>query len=283
MKIAVISLMSLLLCFSPAAVLHAATNEIFTFGVGEFTVSMLSEMQGERSPDILIGASEEDIAKFAATGNIPFAMAAFLIQSPDGAFLVDTGVGNLIPGHLKSLGVEMEDIEALFITHSHRDHIGGMLTDERPAFPNAKVFVSKPEYDWSEQLRETLGKYDGKYETMIPGTLESGGRELAKGIYAAEAYGHTPGHTMFMLNSGGEKLLIWGDLTHAMAVQMPRPGVSVTFDADPEAAAAAREKVLKFAADNEIPVAGMHIAFPGVGDVVPDADNPGGYKFVPKS
>ena len=114
--------------------------------------------------------------------------------------------------------------------------------------------------------------------------LESGGAEsIMRGIYAVEAYGHTPGHTMFLLNSGGERLLIWGDLTHAMAVQIPRPAVTVTFDVDTAAAAATREKVLKFVSENEIPVAGMHIAYPGIGDIVLDPENPGGYEFMPKN
>ena len=283
MKIAVIALLSLLLLFGGTAVLQAAPDEIFTFGVGEFKVSMLSEVQRERDTEILIGASEEDIAKFVPTGEYPFATAAFMIQSPDGAFLVDTGFGREIPRLMKSLGVEMEDIKAVFITHAHGDHTGGLLADENPAFPNAKVIVSKPEYDWSEQLRETLEKYGGNFETMAPGAIESGGSELTPGISAIEAYGHTPGHTMFMLSSGGEKLLIWGDLAHAMAIQMPRPLVTVTFDVDPAAAGATREKVLKFVSENKIPIAGMHVPYPGIGDIVPDPDNPEGYKFVPKN
>jgi hypothetical protein len=81
--------------------------------------------------------------------------------------------------------------------------------------------------------------------------------------------------------AAGEKLLIWGDLTHAMAIQMPRPGVSVTYDTDPAAAARVRTEVLKYAAENEIPVAGMHVAYPGIGRVREDPENPGGYKFIP--
>ena len=171
----------------------------------------------------------------------------------------------------------------MLLTHAHGDHTGGLLVDDGPAFPNAKVIVSLLEYEWSEQIREILEKYGDNFETMTPGAIESGGQELTPGIYAVEAYGHTPGHTMYMLNSGGQKLLIWGDLAHAMAIQMPRPAVTVTFDVDTAAAAATREKVLKFVSENEIAVAGMHIPYPGIGDIAVDPENPGGYKFVPKN
>jgi len=104
---------------------------------------------------------------------------------------------------------------------------------------------------------------------------------VLKGVSAIAAYGHTPGHTMFLVESGGKKLLVWGDLTHAMAIQMPRPSVSVTYDSDPVAAAEARKEVLKYVSENKIPVAGMHVAYPGVGGVETDPENPGGYKFIP--
>jgi glyoxylase-like metal-dependent hydrolase (beta-lactamase superfamily II) len=122
----------------------------------------------------------------------------------------------------------------------------------------------------------------GSFDAITPGTLENGGAEVIKGIYAIAAYGHTPGHTMFMVESDGEKLLIWGDLAHAMAIQMPRPGISMTYDADPVAAAKVRIAVLDYVAENEIPVAGMHVAYPGIGRVSKDPENSGGYKFIPK-
>lgn len=100
----------------------------------------------------------------------------------------------------------------------------------------------------------------------------------AEGIFPIKVYGHTPGHTAFMVVSDGERLLIWGDITHAMAVQMPHPEISVTYDVDPDAARALRLKILEYVAAHKIPVAGMHIAWPGIGTVEKAAQ---GYEFTP--
>jgi glyoxylase-like metal-dependent hydrolase (beta-lactamase superfamily II) len=283
MKVVVAVFLALMFVTEAAGVLFAASAEIFSFGVGDFKVHMLSEAQRESGLDILIGLSDGDSAKFIPSGKYPSAVAAYLIESPDGVVMVDTGFGREIPRLMKSIGFAPSGVKTVLITHAHGDHIGGLLSDGKPAFPGAKVIVSKAEYEWSEQLRDTLSKYGDAYETVAPGGIETGGAKIMDGISAIAAYGHTPGHTMFMLESRGQKLLIWGDLTHAMAIQMPRPGVSVTYDSDPVAAARVRADVLKYVSENKIPVAGMHIAYPGAGDISPDAENPGGYKFTPKN
>ncbi|MDR3278990.1 MAG: MBL fold metallo-hydrolase [Synergistaceae bacterium] len=273
--------LSFLFSTAYASKLHAAASDTFTAQVGDMSVTMLSEAQREGGLDILIGAASEDIAEFIPTGLYPSAVAAYLIESPDGAILVDTGFGREIERNMGTRGLKPSDVKTVLITHAHGDHIGGLLKDGAPAYPNAGVIISKLDYDWSAQARAYLSKYTGGFETITPGELAAEGTEVLPGIRAIAAYGHTPGHTMFMLESKGEKLLIWGDLTHAMAIQMPRPGVSVTYDSDPVAAARTRLEVLKYVSENKIPIAGMHVAFPGIGLVEPDGDNPGGYKFIP--
>jgi glyoxylase-like metal-dependent hydrolase (beta-lactamase superfamily II) len=259
-----------------------ASDDVFTMRVGNLEVSMLSEAQRKGGLDILIGASSSDIGRFIPTGEYPNAVAAYMIRSPKGVILVDTGYGANLERNMKSLGVSPGDVKDLLITHSHGDHIGGLLKDNARAFPNARVHVSKAEYDWSSSMRDALGKYGGEVSIITPGTLADGA-EILPGVFAIAAYGHTPGHTMFMLESKGERLLFWGDLTHAMAIQMPRPGVSVRYDSDPVKAAEVRKSVLEYVSLNKIPIAGAHIAYPGIGDVAADREDPGGYIFTPKN
>jgi glyoxylase-like metal-dependent hydrolase (beta-lactamase superfamily II) len=115
-------------------------------------------------------------------------------------------------------------------------------------------------------------------ETFLPGELGARLEELLPGIYPAAAFGHTPGHTVFLLDSEGDKLLIWGDLMHAQGIQFPAPEVSVTYDTDPVAAAAVRKTILEYAVKNRLPIAGMHLVYPAVGMVEAEGS---GYRFAP--
>ncbi|MDR3254627.1 MAG: MBL fold metallo-hydrolase [Synergistaceae bacterium] len=251
----------------------------FKVRIGAFEVFLLSEGQSEGNASILIGADPSDVKKFIASG-YPSAVNAFAVRTPDGVLLFDAGFGRELFKNLRSVGIGPDDIASLFITHSHGDHIGGLVKDAAPSFPNAKVYIAASEFEWSQAVRDALAGY-AEVERITPGSLGDGGAEVLSGVRAIEAYGHTPGHTIFLVESGDERLLIWGDLTHAMAIQMPRPDVSVTYDFDPIKAAQTRQSVLKFACDEKLLVAGMHIAYPSIGVLEKDDENPGGYKFVP--
>ena len=264
-----------------APVAAFAAQDVFTVRVGGVGISMLSEAQRDGDAGILIDASEADLKKFVPTGKFPNAVAVYLVRTSEGPVLIDTGYGTNVAANLKTLGLSPRDIRKVLITHRHGDHIGGLLKDGKAAFPNARVYVPKLEYDGSGPVREALEPYKGRVELIEPGTFDAPGKAVAPGIRPIAAYGHTPGHTMFMVESRGEKLLIWADLTHAMAIQMPRPDISVSYDSNPGQAAASRISVLKYVTTNGIPVAGMHIAYPGIGRVSDDPENPGGYKFEP--
>jgi len=105
------------------------------------------------------------------------------------------------------------------------------------------------------------------------------GSVLIPGVQAVKANGHTPGHTAFAVESEGQKLLIWGDLVHAHAVQFARPEVAIEFDIDPQQAVATRKAILKAVAESKSLVAGMHLPFPGIGHVRLDSE--GAYSWVP--
>ncbi|MCD8179407.1 MAG: MBL fold metallo-hydrolase [Tannerellaceae bacterium] len=269
--------------------------DIFTYRVGEFKISLLSEAQQNASPGILIGVTSDILNKYVPTGSFRNAMNAYLVQTKDKNILIDTGLGKNIYRNLYGLGITSDQIDIILITHMHGDHIGGMLQEGEVMFPNADIYLPQPEYDyWTSDdemyqvpesgrmsftfSRQVIDAYAGRLHLFMPCALEDLNSWLFPGIQPIQAYGHTPGHTVYLLESGNSKLLIWGDLTHAMAVQMPHPEIAVTYDVNPEQAIQSREKILEFVTKNYISIAGMHIAYPGMGRI---AANPeGGYVYT---
>ncbi len=280
--------MKKLLTFAIMATLvtGVCAQDIFSHKVGEATVTLLSEGQGQASASILVGATDTMLRQCAPDGKIPNAANAFLVRSPGRVLLIDTGYGRKLFDNLAAEGITPGQVKVILITHMHGDHIGGLLRDGKVAFPNAKLYIAQPEYDYwvtgkkNELAVKATAAYGDRLNLFQPTELnDPKPGQVLPGIRAIAAYGHTPGHTMFMIRSGGERILVWGDLTHAMAMQMPYPEVSVTYDTDPEIAASSREKTLQFATKNGVPVAGMHVAYPGMGSIKKGAA--GGYAFTP--
>lgn len=277
--------------------LPAQQNEkVYTYQVGDCEISLLSEDNGSRDTGILIGATPEMIQQAIPDGTFPNGMNAFLVRMPGKTVLVDTGLGKHLLENLRSLGVAPEEVDVVLITHMHGDHIGGILKEGQVVFPKADVYLPRPEHDyWMSDAamnkqpenrrggfvnaRKMIEAYQNKLHLFQPAELGEATADLIPGIQGFAAYGHTPGHTIFMLQSKNHKMLIWGDLTHAMAIQMPYPQVAVTYDVDPGLAIEYRKKVLEYVSANQIPVAGMHIAYPAMGTVTSDIK--GGYMFTP--
>jgi len=272
----------LMISFMTVVVSAQETPNVFTYKLGAIEVCLLSEGQGAGNSNIFVGATPEMIQKCLPEGTYPNSCNAFLVRTSGKIVLVDTGFGRNLFDNLKSFGIAPEQVDAILITHVHGDHIGGMLRDGKAAFPNAELYLSKVEHDSSignAGTRNVVDAYQSKLRLFQPKEIDAQPDLLFAGIRAVAAYGHTPGHTLYMIESGSEKLLIWGDLTHAMAIQMPYPQVAMTYDTNTETAIAARRKVLEYVTANNIPVAGMHTAFPGMGKLAKAAD--GGYVFTP--
>ena len=275
----------LMINFMTIVSLAQETPNVFTYKVGSVEICLLSEGQGTGNSNIFVGATPEIIQQCLNDGSYPNSCNAFLLRLKGKNVLVDTGYGRNLIDNLKSVGVSPEQINAVLITHAHGDHIGGMLKDGQAVFANAELYLSKKEYDFcmdesdrNANARAVIDAYKSKLHTFDANTIDAKPKELFSGIRAIAALGHTPGHTMYMVESGKEKLLIWGDLTHAMAIQMPYPNVAMTYDTNCEMAIAARTKILNYVADNNIAIAGMHIAFPGIGKITKAAT--GGYVFT---
>jgi len=263
----------------------AFAQNVFKTQIGEYTVYTLSEGQRQGNTRILKNTTDEIIKQTAPDGTYPSATNCFLIQSANGKnnTLIDAGTNaTKLLENLASIGVKPEDITEILITHTHGDHIGGLMKDGKFAFPNATIFISEKEHNYciEKENKSYIAVTEAyKIKTIEPNKLNKITNSVLPDIFAIESYGHTPGHTVYLLNlKKNNKLLIWGDLTHAMAVQMPYPKVAVTYDTNPDEAVVSRLKILDYVAKNKISVAGMHIAYPAIGKITQKGE---GFEFVP--
>jgi glyoxylase-like metal-dependent hydrolase (beta-lactamase superfamily II) len=226
---------------------------------------------------------------------------AYLVNTGAKLVLIDTGaaglfgptLGNLL-ANLQAAGYKPEQVDEVYITHMHPDHVGGLMTGDKPTFPNAVVRADKRDADFwlsAENLekapKEAKGFFQGAQVSLNPivkaGRFQpfDGGTELVPGIQSVAGYGHTPGHAVYQVESKGQKLVLWGDLMHVGAVQFANPKVTIQFDVDQQKAYEARRKAFAEAAKAGHWVGATHLAFPGIGHLRAAAG--GGYDFVPAS
>ena len=259
--------------FAVMIAIAATAQNTFSHKTATVEVILLSEGQREGGLNTLRGATPEMIAEVAPNSVYPSATNAFLIRTKSGEnILIDTGYGRELFTGLQSAGVSPESIDAVLITHLHGDHIGGLLRNDRAAFPNAKLMMSRLE---AQSANENARNMMGQYELVTFDPESNAPATVFDDVKAMANYGHTPGHTIYFIDD----VAIVGDMMHAMAFQMPYPQVAVTYDADSSAAVASRLKILEYLAANNYTVGGMHIAYPGLGTL--RSNGRGGYVFSP--
>jgi glyoxylase-like metal-dependent hydrolase (beta-lactamase superfamily II) len=268
------------------------------FKVGDFVVTTLlagSTPRGEPQTIFGMNVSEEEFAavseeNFISTESARFYFTPTVVNTGSDLVLFDTGLPGQdggTPGVVSALeaaGYDAKDVTRLVITHMHPDHIGGFMTGPNPTFPNAAIYTGQVEYDfWSKQDGEQ-GPAAMVRNMITPMaekiTFVKGDDTIVSGITAVEAFGHTPGHMAYMLESGGQQLLLIADTANHYVWSLAYPEWEVRFDADKAAAAATRKKLIGMAAADKIPFVGYHMPFPAVGYA---AVRDGGFRYVPES
>lgn len=267
-----------LLVLFGAGSLHA--EEISRHQLGDYVIICLNEDGGKLDEEIVQlppGLRVRQAENWNQAG-----MNYFVVDTGQEKFLFDAGNpgGNTVK-MLSKAGIAPGEISAVFLTHLHPDHIGGLLDDNgQKVFPKAKMYISKEEAaywgdtahsgEWFDMARNVLAAYKADI------TLFEQNRKL-QGVESIPTFGHTPGHTSFRVSSQGKSLLIWGDITHVVA-QFANPEIYVTFDVDSTRAVKTRTELMEQLARTGEPVAGMHILAPAVGTLQKVGT---GYKFVP--
>ena len=264
--------------------------------VGDFSVVPLLDGAHSFPLSLFRGADQAALLAMAGAPQTPGSFNVFLIERGTERLLVDAGNGALRPertGQLRSSLTQAktapEDIGAILITHLHGDHIGGLVADGKPAFPRARVYVPRPEYDYwmsEEAMRQAPEGRRGAFP-LVRGVLRvleqdkllalfTPGETVAPNITSVALFGHTPGHTGFLLASKNQKLLFVGDLLHAADLQFSRPDLTLEFDTDQMMAKETRLRTFAQIAAEQTPIAAAHLPFPGIGLVRSAGD---GYRF----
>ena len=271
--------------------------------LGDFEVTALSDGTvnlpvRDLLTNIKPAAIDKALAKSYLKNPLETSVNGYLINTGEKLVLIDTGaaglfgptLGNLVT-NLKAAGYQPEQVDEIYITHMHADHVGGLMAGDKIVFPNATVRADQHDADfWLSQANldkaadGDKGFFKGAMASLNPyvkaGKFKAfdGNTDLLPGIKAIVTAGHTPGHSIYAVESKGQKLVLWGDLMHVASVQFENPAVTIKFDTDSKNAAVQRKKAYAEAAKQGYLVAAAHLSFPGIGHV---SVNGKGYTWLP--
>ena len=258
------------------------------FRLGEIEgATLLAGTAVREEPHKIFGlnVSDSEFAAVSAANFIPTDRARFyftptVVKTGKETILFDTGPDSAgAIAALAEAGLGPQDVTRVVLTHMHGDHIGGLMTDGVPTYPNAVYVTGVVEYEhWAAAGDEG---FDTKVRPLTEKMLfVRNGDSVAPGVTALAAFGHTPGHMTFMLESGSQKLLLMADLANHYVWSLAYPDWEVRYDADKTMAAGSRRRILDMLATERIPAIGYHMPFPAAGFVERRED---GFRYVPVS
>lgn len=262
---------------------------VFRMQLGDFELTALSD--GATSLDVVkllnepAEETETALQKSFLSNPLETSVNVYLINTGAKLILVDAGGGAIfgpalgkLQSNLQAAGYKPEQIDDILLTHMHRDHVGGLATNGTLAFPNATIHADKRESGfWLS--KENLDKAPPELKVRFQGVMATLGPYVTAGRYqpfesdseilpnvrSVASYGHTVGHTIYVVESKGHQLWLIGDLINVASVQLDHPSVSIAFDSDGNAAAASRMKILASAAQRGVLVGAAHLPFPRLG------------------
>ncbi|RCS25821.1 MBL fold metallo-hydrolase [Phyllobacterium salinisoli] len=272
------------------------------FKLGDFEVTtILDGLRSSDGPYPTFGADQSQDAmgelmrqNFLPETKFVNGFTPTLVNTGSELILFDTGFGEggrangqgQLAAAMQASGYSPDQVSIVVLTHLHGDHIGGLMEGGAPAFPNARYAAGQIEYDfWTSDDRkgtpaENNAKLvDAKVKPLVEKTsFINPGDLIVPGITSEAAFGHTPGHLIFRLESAGKQLVLTADTANHYVASLQRPDWNVAFDIDKTQAAETRKRVFDMIATDRLPFIGYHMPFPAVG-YVEKLDV--GYRFVP--
>lgn len=277
-----------------AATRAAGEEDAFRFRIGALDAVALKDGDIDIPNDgsvFGIGQPVESVAALLSSAGLPgdvlhLSIQPLLVRDGDRILLFDTGAGDAafaragrLPASLRQVGVEPAQVTDIFLSHAHPDHLGGLLGDDgAPAFPNATLHVSAPEWAALRRQPEASALADALAPKVA--TFEPGAAIVPGTVTAVAVEGHSPGHSAYEIASGDDRLLYVGDAVHHHVVSVQRPDWTIRFDGDAPLAEASRGALLRRAADQRLRVYAVHFPFPGLGRFEAGAGD--GFTWVPE-
>jgi glyoxylase-like metal-dependent hydrolase (beta-lactamase superfamily II) len=276
---------------APAIAPIPASETVHPFQIGALQAASLKDGGAEVPNDgktFAINMKPADVKTLLAANGVtsdgvPLSIQPMLLKTADSVLLFDTGLGSankgLLPASLEAAGVKPADVNDIFISHSHYDHVGGLAgADGALAFPNAAIHMSKNEWT-AMQANKTqaalVAAITPKVVTFDPGA------ELVPGVVTAvDIKGHTPGHSGYRITSGDQSLLYIGDTMHSSIVSVQRPDWTIAFDDKAPIAQESRKALLADTAASGQRIYAVHFPFPGLGKFEKKGD---GFVWAPES